>query len=153
VRKPFLVCRKRLTPWFTKFVFAKFFYSLFYIISTQRSHIYQKLNTNREQFQICSVFFIHPVYIYIYIYIYNFQAERKQKTNPRPSNMIRSIFRRALQSFLLAHGLEIMKYLTREHFLLNYHTTEWICPSHFTDVQILRSKSSNQRFRKINEVL
>ena len=32
-------------PWFTKFEFEKFF-SLFYIISTQRSSIHQKLDTN-----------------------------------------------------------------------------------------------------------
>ena len=32
-------------PWFTKFEFEKFF-SLFYIISTQRNYIYPKLDTN-----------------------------------------------------------------------------------------------------------
>jgi hypothetical protein len=45
VRKPFLVCWKRHTPWFTKFEFEKFF-SLFYILSTQRSYIHKKLDTN-----------------------------------------------------------------------------------------------------------
>jgi hypothetical protein len=45
VRKPFLVCWKRHTPWFTKFEFEKFF-SLFYIISTQRNYIHPKLDTN-----------------------------------------------------------------------------------------------------------
>jgi hypothetical protein len=33
------------TPWFTKFEFEKIF-SLFYIISTQRNYIYQRLDTN-----------------------------------------------------------------------------------------------------------
>jgi hypothetical protein len=49
-------------PWFTKFEFEKFF-SLFYIISTQRSYIYKKqiaVLRNWEQFQICSVFFYTP---------------------------------------------------------------------------------------------
>jgi hypothetical protein len=41
VRKPFLDCWKKHTPWFTKFEFEKFF-SLFYIISTQRNYIYKK---------------------------------------------------------------------------------------------------------------
>ena len=41
----FSLSEKTHPRWFTKFVFAKFF-SLFYIISTQRSHIYQKLDTN-----------------------------------------------------------------------------------------------------------
>ena len=45
MRKPFLVCWKRHPPWFTKFEFEKFF-SLFYLISTQRSYIHQKLDTN-----------------------------------------------------------------------------------------------------------
>ena len=45
MRKPFLVCWKRRTPWFTNFEFEKFF-SLFYIMSTQRRYIYQKLDTN-----------------------------------------------------------------------------------------------------------
>jgi hypothetical protein len=41
-----LICWKRHTPWFTKFEFEKFF-SLFYIISCQRSYIYKKPDTNR----------------------------------------------------------------------------------------------------------
>jgi hypothetical protein len=41
VRKPCLICRKRYTPWFTKFVFEKFF-SLFYIISIPKEAIYIK---------------------------------------------------------------------------------------------------------------
>jgi hypothetical protein len=61
VRKPFIVCWKRHTPWFTKFEFEKCF-SLFYIISTKGSYIYIKnwmliaVLRNWEQFQICSVF-------------------------------------------------------------------------------------------------
>jgi hypothetical protein len=52
-------------PWFTKFEFEKFF-SLFYIISTQRSYIYKKRDTNRcfvklRAIQFC--FFMHPVYL------------------------------------------------------------------------------------------
>jgi hypothetical protein len=52
-------------PWFTKFVFAKFFW-LFYIISTQRNHIYQKLDTNSCFAKLRAIsnlfsFFIHPV--------------------------------------------------------------------------------------------
>jgi hypothetical protein len=52
--------------WLTKFVFENFF-SLFYIISTQRSYIYKKLDTNSGFsklraiiFQICSVFLDTP---------------------------------------------------------------------------------------------
>ena len=60
MRKPFLVCWKRHTPWFTKFEFEKFF-PFFYIISTQRS-IHQKLDTNscfanlRAISNLCSFF-------------------------------------------------------------------------------------------------
>ena len=46
VREPFLVSWKRHPPWFTKFEFEKFF-SLFYIISTQRSYIYKTSDKNR----------------------------------------------------------------------------------------------------------
>jgi hypothetical protein len=68
VRKPFLVCRKRHPPWFTKFVFAKFF-SLFDIISTQRSHIYQKQNTNSCFSKLRAIsnllsFFLYTLYIW-----------------------------------------------------------------------------------------
>jgi hypothetical protein len=67
VREPLLVCWKRHTPWFTKFEFEKFF-SLFYIISTQRNHIKIYIKNriqigvlrNWEQFQICSVLFYTP---------------------------------------------------------------------------------------------
>ena len=41
----FSLLEKTPPPWFTKFEFEKFF-SLFYIISTQRSYIHQKLDTN-----------------------------------------------------------------------------------------------------------
>jgi hypothetical protein len=58
-------------PWFTKFEFEKFF-SLFYIISTKRSYIHKKLDTNscftklRANSYLFS-FFIHPVGTYITI--------------------------------------------------------------------------------------
>jgi hypothetical protein len=42
----FLFVGKDTPPWFTKFEFEKFF-TLFYIISTQRSYIYKKPATNR----------------------------------------------------------------------------------------------------------
>jgi hypothetical protein len=51
-------------PWFTKYEFEKFF-SLFYIISTQRSNIHQQLDTNScfdSKFISVQFFFIHPVY-------------------------------------------------------------------------------------------
>ena len=53
-------------PRFTKFEFKKFF-SLFYIISTQRSYIYKKPDTNRCFAKLRAIsnlfsFFIHPVY-------------------------------------------------------------------------------------------
>jgi uncharacterized protein YcsI (UPF0317 family) len=53
-------------PWFTKFDLEKFF-PFFYIISTQRSYIHRKLDTNscfanlRAISNLCSFFFIHPV--------------------------------------------------------------------------------------------
>ena len=61
---------EKTPPWFTKFQFEKFF-SLFHIISTQRSYIYQKLDTNslilwlffeiKSNFKSVQFFFIHPV--------------------------------------------------------------------------------------------
>ena len=68
MRKPFLVCWKRHTPWFTKFEFENFF-SLFYIISTQIYYIHQKLDTNgcyaklRANSYLFS-FFLHTLYIH-----------------------------------------------------------------------------------------
>ena len=45
MRKPFLFCWKRHTPLVYKICVREIF-SLFYIISTQRSYIYQNLDTN-----------------------------------------------------------------------------------------------------------
>jgi hypothetical protein len=89
--------KTRIHPLVYKICVREIFYSLFYIISTQRSHIYQKLNTNREKFQICSVFFIHPVYIYIY----NFQTERKQKTKPTTFELLDRYFDEHCRVFCL----------------------------------------------------
>jgi hypothetical protein len=41
----FSLLEKTPPPWFTKFELGKFF-SLFYLISTQRSYIHQKLDIN-----------------------------------------------------------------------------------------------------------
>ena len=41
----FSLLEKTPPPWFTKFEFEKLF-SLFHIISSQRSHLYKKLDTN-----------------------------------------------------------------------------------------------------------
>ena len=64
MRELFLVCWKKHTPLVHK-IWVREFFSLFYIISTQRNYRYKKPDTNRcwnwEQFQICSVSFIHPV--------------------------------------------------------------------------------------------
>jgi hypothetical protein len=69
VRKPFLVCWKRHPPpWFTKFEFEKLL-PFFYIISTQRSYIHQKLDTNscfanlRAISNLCS-FFLYTLYTF-----------------------------------------------------------------------------------------
>ena len=74
MRKPFLVSWKRHTPWFTKFVFEKFF-SLFYIINTQKSCIYKKLDTSGCYAKLRAIsnlfsFFVTPCSIYIKVQTY-----------------------------------------------------------------------------------
>jgi hypothetical protein len=77
---------KDTPPWFTKFELEKFF-SLFYIISTQRSYIYIKnriqigVLRNWEQFQICSVFFYTPcsdLFSFCFIYFTYFKNDRSE---------------------------------------------------------------------------
>jgi hypothetical protein len=61
---------EKTPPWFKKFKFEKLF-SLFYIISTQRTYIHKQLDPNSCFAKLRAIsnpfFFIHPVYIYIYI--------------------------------------------------------------------------------------
>jgi hypothetical protein len=64
----FSLSEKTHPPWFTKFVFEKFF-SLFYIISTQRSYIHKKLATNSCCAKLRAIsnlfsFFLYTLYRY-----------------------------------------------------------------------------------------
>jgi hypothetical protein len=57
-----------LCPWFTKFEFNNFF-SFFYIISTQRSYIYKKTDTNRCFAKLRAIsnlfsFFLYTLYMF-----------------------------------------------------------------------------------------
>jgi hypothetical protein len=66
-RAIFSLLEKTHPPWFTKFVFGKFF-SLFYIISTQRSYIYIKPDVNRCFAKLREIsnlfgFFLYTLYI------------------------------------------------------------------------------------------
>jgi hypothetical protein len=62
----FILLEKTHPPWFTKFEFKKFF-SLFYIISTQRSYIYKRPDTNRRFAKLRAIsnlfsFFLYTLY-------------------------------------------------------------------------------------------
>ena len=63
----FSLLEKTPPPWFTKFEFENFF-SLFYIISAQRSYIDQKLDTNSCFAKLRAIsnlfsFFLNTLYI------------------------------------------------------------------------------------------
>jgi hypothetical protein len=72
VRKPFLVCWKIHPPLVYK-IWVREIFSLFYIISTQRSYIHQKLDTNscfaklRANSYLFSFFYTRCIYI-IYLF-------------------------------------------------------------------------------------
>ena len=81
MRKPFLVCWKRDTPpWFTKFEFKKFF-SLFYIISTQRSYIYKKkLDTNSCFAKLRAISNLFSFFLYTLMKLYYFRTAHSTKS-------------------------------------------------------------------------
>ena len=114
MRKPFLVCWKRHPPpWFTKFEFEKFF-SLFYIISTQRYYIHQKLDTNgcfaklRANSYLFSCFLYTLYILYLPCDIYHPLTYFTSTVNPRlcqvcysPNTQSRHI----IQCFIKNHNI------------------------------------------------